>query len=94
MADVPPPLHAYVTPKTGEEAIRVTDVLLQVSEPEVAILAPGGLLFCVTETEADAEHPLLGSVTVIVYVPATFTTVLEAVGVVPAGLPELGPAHA
>ena len=93
LADVPPPLQLYVTPEVGEEAVKVTVALVQVSEAGVAMLAPGAVLFCVTETDADAEHPLPGSVTVTVYAPAAFTIVLAAVGVLPAGLTELGPAH-
>ena len=42
---------------------------------------------------AESLHPDEGSVTTRRYVPPTETTVLELVGVVPAGLPELGPIH-
>ena len=61
---LPPPLQAYVAPAALEEAVSVTEVTAQVSVAGGAIVALGGVMFCVTVVDADAVQPLAGSVTV------------------------------
>lgn len=52
------------------------------------------MLFTDTSAEPVAVHPFAGFVTVSVYVPAAVTLVDAAFGVVPAGVPAVGPVHA
>jgi hypothetical protein len=56
----------YVAPAVVDEAVIVTLVTAQVSVAGGAILTFGGVMFCVTATDAEAVHPLAGSVTVTV----------------------------
>ena len=53
--------------------------MLQVSSAGGAILTFGAVIFCVTAAEADAEHPLPGSVTVTEYVPAVLAAFVAVV---------------
>lgn len=67
---VPPPLHAKVAPAVVDEAVNVTELLMQFNCAGAAILTLGGVVFCVTVLDADAVHPFAGSVAVTVYIPA------------------------
>ena len=58
------PVHEYVTPPVGEFPCKMTDKIVQVITPPVA-LAPGTPLPCTTVAEAEAVHPLLRLVTKI-----------------------------
>lgn len=51
-------------------------------------------MFVVTVTVPVFVHPFAGFVTVRVYVPFEVTFVAAAFGVVPAGVPAVGPVHA
>ena len=62
---IPPP-QSYVTPGVVDEAVSVTLVTAQVSWAGGAMLILGVTIFWVTATEAEALHPLAGSVTVTV----------------------------
>jgi hypothetical protein len=70
---VPPPLHANVVPAVVDEAVNVTELLIQFNCAGVAMLTLGGVVFCVTVLDADAVHPFAGSVAVTAYVPAVLT---------------------
>jgi hypothetical protein len=61
-----------VAPAVVDEAVNVTELLIQFNCAGVAMLTFGGVVFCVTILDADAVHPLAGSVAVTVYVPAVF----------------------
>jgi hypothetical protein len=78
VAVVTPPPQLYVAPAVVDEAVIVTLVTLQVRVAGGAMLTFGGVIVWETVTEADAVHPLAGSVTVTVYVPGA-VTVLAAV---------------
>jgi hypothetical protein len=73
---LPPPLQPYVTPGVVDEAVSVTLVTKQFNVAGVAILMFGFITVCDTVTEADAVHPLPGSVTVTVYPPGELTVLL------------------
>lgn len=60
-------------PEVEELPLSATEVLLQVKVPPVAI-APGTEVFIGTTVEAVEEHPLVGFLTVKIYVPEVFTT--------------------
>ena len=53
----------------------------------------GWVEFVVTATADVATQPFAGFVTVSVYVPLALTTVVEFVGVLPAGVAPAGPVH-
>ena len=61
-----------------DDAERTTDVVVHVSVPPVA-LAPGAVLFRLTEVVAVLVHPLAELVTVTVNVPAAVTVGLAVV---------------
>ena len=64
MVVVTPPPQLNVAPTVDEDAVIVTLRTVQVSEAGGAMLTFGVVIFCVTMIEADAVHPLAGSVTV------------------------------
>src|SRR5689334_22298263 len=72
VCDVPPPLHAYVTPVAGD-AVKVILVVLQVSCAGVPILAARVVMSCVTVVLAQAVQPVVASVIVTLYVPGVVT---------------------
>ena len=55
---VPPPLHANVAPAVVDEAVNVTELLMQFNCAGAAIFRFGAVIFCVTVLDADAVQPL------------------------------------
>ena len=84
---IPVPDQLKVTPPVEELAERITDVVVQVSVPPVA-LAPGAVLFKFTDAIAVLVQPPAEFVTVTVYVPDALTVGLAVV------LPEVMPGPA
>ena len=64
MLPVFPPPQLKVALAVVDEAVKVTVVNAQVNVAGAAILAFGVAMFCVTVFDAEAVHPLDGSVTV------------------------------
>jgi hypothetical protein len=62
---VPPPLHAKVAPAVVDEAVKVTELLMQFNCAGAAILTLGAVVFCATVVDVEAVHPP-GSVAVTV----------------------------
>ena len=69
---IPPP-QLNVALLVVEDATSVWLVTEHVKTDGTAILALGGVVVCVTETEVLAVQPLIGSVTVTVYVAGNET---------------------
>ena len=63
VAPVPPPLQAYVTPEVVDDAVSVTEVLVQLSGPGGLSVRFGGVPDWFTTTVAESLHPDDGSVT-------------------------------
>ena len=61
-----PPPQLNVAPVVVDDTVRVTLVTEQVNVAGTAMLALGGVVFCVTVCVAVAVHPFAGSVTVTV----------------------------
>lgn len=70
---IPGPFQLYVALPFVDEPFSVAEVEEQVSVCDVPASAFGAEVFELTTTCAVAEHPLEGSVTVSVYVPAALT---------------------
>jgi hypothetical protein len=71
-----PPLlaiHEKVAPAVVDEPLKANEVTVQVNILSAPAFAFGTVLFNVTKTTSVAVHPLIGLVTVNVYVPAAFT---------------------
>ena len=62
----PGPLQLNVAPAVVELAISCTEVIVQVSIPQGAIVTFGAVVFEVTVAEAEPVQPLAGSVTMTV----------------------------
>ena len=70
----PGPDHAKVAPGVVEPPCRsITGVKQLMISPGLAVRPTGTLTFFVTDPGSVAKHPLVGSVTVTVYVPPTLT---------------------
>ena len=83
------PAQLNVVPVVEEVPVSVTLVVAQVREPDTEAVTPAGaVIFCVMAAEAVDVHPLLGLVTVRLYVPGA-VTVAAAVETA-----KLGPAQA
>jgi hypothetical protein len=83
----PGPDQLKVTPPVLELAESTTEVVVQVSVPPVA-LAPGAVLFALTDAVVVLVHPPAEVVTVTVYVPVALTRGFAVV------LPEMTPGPA
>ena len=79
VADVIPPPQSNVTPVVVDEALSVTIVMVQVRSAGGAIVTFGMVMFWITVTEADAWHPVDGSVAVTVYDPGVLTVFVAVV---------------
>ena len=62
-----------------DDAVSVTLAVLHVRSAGGAILTLGVVIFCVKLTDAEAIHPLDGSVAVTVYEPAALTVLVAVV---------------
>ena len=87
---MPGPVHAIVAPVVVELAFSTMKVLVQVRFAAGAMLMFGKVLAALIVTLAVLLHPLAGSVTVAVYVPAWLTVGVNVV--LPDTMP--GPVHA
>lgn len=74
---MPPPLHANVAPEVVDDAVSVTDELVQVISAGGAIDTFGVTVFCETVADAVALHP--AAVAVTVYVPEVETDLVAPV---------------
>jgi hypothetical protein len=88
------PVHPNSAPEVDEDPLKVTVAVVQVIVCPDPALTLGTAVLVVTVTLAVLVHPFAGLVTVTVYVPFAETLVEEAFGVVPAGVPLVGPVHA
>jgi hypothetical protein len=70
---IPGPDQLNIAPLVADEPLSVTEVTEQVNVCEAPAFAFGAPAAEFTATLLVAVHPFAGSVTVIVYVPATFT---------------------
>ena len=77
---IPTPDQLYVAPVVVELALTVPTPVVQLIGVDVPAVTFGAALFALTDTVVVAVHPLFGSVTVTVYVPAALTV---GVAVVP-----------
>lgn len=75
---MPTPAQLKLGPEVPPAAERITDVALQVSVPPVA-LAPGAVVFVLTDALAVLVQPPAEVVAVTVYVPSELTTGLAVV---------------